>query len=111
MGLSFGTLYGLPKIHKPKPVPFRSILAAYNLPNFKLAKYLVPLLSNLTTNQYSVKNSYEFTDIITQINSKHYLVSYDIESLFTNIPIDETINIILNHLFPASDSMYAICRC
>ena len=46
---SFATLYGSPKVHKGPSVPLRPILAAYNLPNYKLAKFLVPLLSHLTT--------------------------------------------------------------
>ena len=34
----FGILYGSPKVHKGPSVPLRPILAAYNLPNYKLAK-------------------------------------------------------------------------
>ena len=30
MGSSFGIMYGLPKVHKSRPVPLRPILAAYN---------------------------------------------------------------------------------
>jgi hypothetical protein len=98
-GSSFGLLYGSPKVHKPAPIPLRPILAAYNLPNFNIAKYLVPLLSPLTTNQFSVKNSFEFSKTIQDINPKHFLVSFDVESLFTNVPLNETIEIILNALF------------
>ena len=48
-----GILYGLPKIHKAdfaSKFQFRPIFAAYNTPSFNIAKYLVPVLSSLTTN-------------------------------------------------------------
>ena len=105
-GSSFGILYGLPKVHKGPSLPLRPILAAYNLPNYKLAKCLVPLLSHLTTNNYSVKNSFEFASFITKQNSNQFLVSCDVESLFTNVPTQETIDIILNKLFPTTDATY-----
>ncbi len=103
-GSSFGLLYGLPKVHKPAPVPIRLILAAYNLPSYKLAKFLVPLLSPLTTNRYSVKKSFEFPQNVQSIDPNNFLVSYDVESLFTNVPLHETIDIILNLLFSSYQS-------
>ena len=42
-----GILYGLPKVHKHN-VPIRPILSAVGTYNFKLAKFLVPLLCPLT---------------------------------------------------------------
>ena len=39
-------------------------------------------------------------------SSNQFLVSFDVESLFTNIPIYETITIILNKLFPSDDARY-----
>ena len=105
-GSSFGILYGSPKVHKGRSLSLRPILAAYNLPNYRLAKHLVPLLSHLTTNSHSIKNSYDFTNFITKQSSNQFLVSYDVESLFTNVPTHETINIILEKLFPSSDVLY-----
>ena len=106
-GTSFGALYGLPKIHKGRTVPLRPILAAYNLPNYKLAKFLVPVLSHLTTNEHSIVNSYSFSESLhAKVKSDQFLVSYDVESLFTNIPLHETIEIILNRLFPTPGSLY-----
>ena len=48
-----GILYGQPKVHKTviNNIPqFRPILSAINTPVYKLAKYLVPILSPLTVN-------------------------------------------------------------
>ena len=105
-----GILYGAPKIHKlsfSTEFPFRPIFAAYNTASYKLAKFLVTALSPLTTNDYTIENSYSFVNSISQVNiaDKLYMVSFDAENLFTNIPFYETIHICLKHLFPASNSV------
>ena len=45
-----------------------------------------------------------FCRLITQINFIA-MVSFDVENLFTNIPVHETIDICLKYLFPASNSV------
>ena len=64
-------------------MPLRPIFAACGTPTYKLAKYLVPLLSSLTINQFTVKNSYEFANDLqsVKINRNAVLASFDIESL------------------------------
>ena len=105
-GTSPGILYGLPKIHKTG-VPMRPILAAYNTPSYNLSKFIVSKLNHLTTNEFTIKNSYEFAELLTNTSNKDYIMcSFDIKSLFTNIPLDETINIILNELTPNLDSKF-----
>ncbi|KAG1652534.1 hypothetical protein GQR58_026230 [Nymphon striatum] len=104
-----GILYGLPKIHKPDfstKFQFRPIFAAYNTPSFKIAKYLVSILSNLTFNSYSVKDSFQFADEIRSFPNadRYFMASFDVESLFTNVPIHETIDICISKLFPSKDS-------
>jgi hypothetical protein len=99
-----GILYGLPKIHKPSfgvNFPFRPIFAAYNTPSFNLATFLVPILTPFTTNEYTVECSYKFVDRVQSIDSanNYFMASFDIESLFTNIPLGETIEICLNFIF------------
>ena len=103
-GSSFGILYGLPKVHKNN-VPLRPILAAYNAPNFNLAKFLVPILNKLTSNPYTLLNSATFIPQILRQNANSFMVSFDVQSLFTNVPLQETIDIILNKLFPTPDSI------
>ncbi|KAG0425394.1 hypothetical protein DMUE_6035, partial [Dictyocoela muelleri] len=92
-------LYGLPKIHKPN-IPLRPIISAINSPNYNLAKFLVPILDPLTKTQYTLTDTIDF---IICLNSSSFgtcfMTSFDIESLYTNLPISETINIITNELF------------
>ena len=104
-GSSFSVLYGLPKVHKEN-IPLRPILAAYNSPNFSIAKFLVPLLNDLATNQYTLTNSAKFIPEISQQNTNSCMVSFDVQSLFTNVPLSETIDIILNKLFPTEDTLF-----
>ena len=73
-----GILYGLPKVHKTdfsSKFQLRPIFAGCsNTPSFGLANYLVPVLAHLTTNQYTVNNSYEFGERIRQVPNADQLV-------------------------------------
>ncbi|XP_050505419.1 uncharacterized protein LOC126883792 [Diabrotica virgifera virgifera] len=100
-------LYGVPKVHKTGGT-LRPILSSINTPNYLLAKYLFPHLQILTENEFTVKYTFSFAKEITN-QDRHkdgIMVSFDVESLFTNVPLDETINIIINSLFPSSNSNF-----
>ena len=104
-GSSYGVLYGLPKIHKEN-IPLRPILAAYNNPNYQIAKYLVPLLQPYANNQYSLLNSASLVPDILPQDVDLYMVSFDVTSLFTNIPLQATVEIILNKIFYEDDYLF-----
>ncbi len=62
--------------------------------------FFVPILSNLTTNQFTIKkNSYYFIKELLDINISGtvFMASFDIKYLFTNIPLVETIDICVDH--------------
>ena len=87
-------LCGNLKIHKPvvKNLPkFRSILLAINTLGYNIAKFLKSILQPLTHNAFTIKDSFNFAKEITY-DSSLYMASLDVESLFTNIPLNETIN-------------------
>lgn len=94
-----GILYGLPKTHKAN-VPMRPILSAIGTFNYQLAKHIVKLLSPFTSSEYCVGNSFDFAHEITKYrNANSYVMaSFDVASLFTSIPLDETIDIALEYL-------------
>ena len=96
-----GILYGNPKVHKPvvdNMSKFRPILSAINTPGYNLAKFLIPILETLTHNEFTVKDSFSFAKEITKYDSALFMASLDDESLFTNIPLKETINNCVNDL-------------
>lgn len=99
-GPSLGVLYGLPKIHK-EGCPIRPILSACNTPQYSLAKYLVPILSPLTKNIYTTPDSFSFAKELCNLDYKFETVmaSFDVKSLFTNIPLHETLDIIEDKFF------------
>ena len=97
-----GIMYGLPKVHKivTDGLPsFRPILSAIGTPTYKLAKFLVPILEPLATNEYTIKNSFTFAEGLQSFDSKLVMASFDIESLFTNISLQETIDLCVENLF------------
>ena len=79
---------------------YRPIFAAYNVASYKLSKYLADILSPLSTNEFSLKNSHEFRKQIEDIpNCNHlFMASFDITDLYTNIPLSETIDICMQLL-------------
>ena len=60
---------------------------------------VVPLLRWFTLNNHNIRNSFEFANDIIQQNSGLFMASVDIDSHFTNISLDETINISKELLF------------
>ena len=62
--------------------------------NYNLSKYLCSLLTPILPNQHCTKDSFTFEKETNQVSlSNTFLVSYGVNSLFTNIPLDETIDI------------------
>ena len=95
-------LYGLPKIHNvDEKVSLRPILAFIRTFNYALANTLQSMLSSIVNNEAIIKDSFAFVEELRTLpNStwKCQMVSFDIVSLSTNIPLSETIEIILNHM-------------
>ena len=97
-------IYGTSKMHKfsssdsfPKLRPIVSSIGTFN---YNLARFLCDLLSPLVPNDYSCKDTFSFVSQIKNANlSKKFLVSYDVTSLFTNVPLQETIDIGINLIF------------
>ena len=91
---------GLPKTHK-EHLAMRPILFATQTYNYRLAKWLEEKLQPLFYNKYTITNTFDFVSEIRelQINSGDILVSYDVSLLFTNVPLEETIQILADKAF------------
>ena len=97
-----GILYGRAKIHKPIKdgvPPFRPILSDIGTPTYKLAKFFVPLLAPLTSNEYTITDSFSFAEELLSFDSNLVMASFDVESLFTNIPLKEAVDLCVDILF------------
>ena len=82
--------YGLPKIHKPN-APLRPIVSYVNHALYATSKYLAKLLSPFSRTFPSfVQDSTHLCEILkdVEIDNDHVLVSFDVKSLYTSVPID-----------------------
>ena len=69
------------------------------MPTYKLAKFLLPFLTLLTQNKYTVTGSFHFAEEICKQYPNLCMASLDVDSLFTNISLDETIDICIDSLY------------
>ena len=96
-------IYGTPKMRKFSSDSFpklRPIVSSIGTFNYNIASFLCDLLWPLVPNAYSCKDTFSFLSQIKNVNlSKKFLFSYDVTSLFTNIPLQETIDIAINNIF------------
>ena len=93
-------LYGLPKIHK-KDVPFRPIVSQIDTPTYKLAQHVAKVLSPLRGHTTSyVRDSYHFVSGLKDLKlaNNETMVSFDVQSLFTSIPMKDCIKIVKRKL-------------
>ena len=96
--LSFGTCHEVNIIHK-SGAPLRPIVSAIGSYSHNLAKYLTGIIKPYANNEYTVKDSFSFVNELLCFPSVPFMCSFDIVSLFTNIPINETIEICLDKLY------------
>ena len=94
-------LYGLPKTHK-EGAPLRPILSMIGSSQHKVAKWLAQLLDPVLKfcSNHCVKDSFDFARFIRSFPSTDkFMVSFDVCSLFTCIPILETTDICTDLLY------------
>ena len=107
------SLDGLCKVHKDIidncPL-FRPVLSAINIPTYKLAMFLVPILKSLTSNKYTLKDSFAFAEEIVEQDSEFFMRSLEADFLFTNIPLEENIDICTNTLFENTEKVKGLSK-
>nr|CAI5854710.1 unnamed protein product [Callosobruchus analis] len=78
-------------------IPLRPIVSTIQSPFSKLAKYLKDILNNIINKNPSyIKDSWHFKEKIKNINipNNYKIISLDVVSLYTNVPIDLALRII-----------------
>ena len=94
-------MYGLIKTHKQNN-PIRPIINTVGSAAYKLSKYLVEILTPLVgtiSDSHIIHNE----DLINKLNSKipsykYNLVSFDVTSLFTKVPINDLLGYLKTEL-------------
>ena len=115
-------LYGLVKTHKENN-PMRPIISSTGSITYNLSRYITKLLSPLlgTISGSHLVNSVDLVEKLSNINFSPNikLVSFDVCSLFTKVPIDSILEYLSNELvnhdlpLPLSDviSLIKLCIC
>jgi len=82
--------YGLPKVHKAG-CPYRIIISSIDSPIYSLATFLHNIINNnIPAAKSRIDNSFLLVDSLNnkKLENDSFLISLDVVSLFTNIPID-----------------------
>ena len=82
--------YGLPKVHKPD-VPLRPIVSTIGSVTYNIAKHVASILAPMVgRTNFHVKDSKDFVQFTRTLNlaDDETMVSFDVESLFTSVPVD-----------------------
>ena len=90
-------LYGLPKIHialVDRFPNYRPIISQIVSPTYEIAKYLLDFISLITKNEYKLRHLFEFVSMIDKQDHNSFMCNFDIDPLFTNFPLEETIEIV-----------------
>ena len=103
-GSSTARIYGLPKLHKLKSdsdvLKLRPIISSIGTYNYNLSKFLANKLTPFIDYQFCATDSFSFVKEIKEVSfNSNFLISFDVCSLFTMIPLSETIDIAVNLIF------------
>lgn len=89
--------YGLPKIHKPQ-LALRPIISCISSPNSKISQLITDILTRAydKDNRYYIPDSFHFSNLVNNmvLPPGFVIVSFDVVSLFTNIPVNLFLDII-----------------
>ena len=95
-----GYIYGNLKTHKSlTDPPMRPIISQIPSPTYTIAKKIDKIISPYMPAKYMLKSTAEFLDLLRQQKPQGIMSSLDVESLYTNVPVRDTIDIILKNVY------------
>jgi len=91
------------KVREPSSAPpLRPIVSSTGTYNYNLAKFLCTLLDPHISSDFCARDTFSFVNEITKLRtSDKLMVSFDVESFFTNIPLSESIDLAVDYTFSA----------
>ena len=90
---------------------FRPIIDQTGTSTYNCSKVMVEYLKPLCQNEYSIKDTHCFSEMLRDLpplNNDEEYVLYNVDSLFTNMPLKETIDYILEEIY-VNKKMDPIC--
>ena len=102
-----GLFYGTAKVHKLKigdglkELNVRPIISNIGTATYETAKYPNTLLTPLTKSQYNILSTGDFIQKMKteRIPKGFEMISFDVENLFNNVPLNQTRDIILPKVY------------
>ena len=103
-----GLFFGLAKVHKLKDdqksvenLPLRPVISNIGTSTYQISKYMASLLAPLTKSKQNIESTQDFINKLRtlRIPEGYKMVSLDVVSLFTSVPLEYTIQIILDKVF------------
>ena len=81
--------------------PIRPIISQIPTPTYHLAKTLNRILTPYVPSKYCLQSSSEFLEALrdTHPSERSSISSLDVESLFTNVPVEDTIQMIIQRVY------------
>ena len=81
--------------------PARPVVLMIDPPEYNLAKFLDQIIKSYILNQFMLDSTFHLFDKLKEFSSSpnQIMVSFDIVSLFTNVPLEDTINMIGNYIY------------
>ena len=100
-----GYAYGNVKTHK-QGNPLRPIISQIPTATYTLAKKLNDILTPFIPKDYALSSAQDFLELLKAAPAakNHVIASLDVESLFTNVPVDRTIQMILDRVYRCEDT-------
>ena len=83
--------------------PLRPIISQIGTAVYDVAKQLNDIITPYMPKERMIESSYEFIEICKTIDNAKFIASLDVESLFTNVPVKETIDIIIENVYNNPD--------
>ena len=113
-----GKFYGTAKIDKlsqcdqVEKLLIIPIISSIDTSTCRLAKHLAKLLSSLSISQITVKSIKDFIQKLRTVKvlKGHQMVSFDVKTLFTNVPLEYIIDLVLKQIYEIHETSTSITR-
>lgn len=105
----------IPKLSQGEQVdrlPIRPIIPNINTVTYQVAKYIATLTSPLSTSEYTVKTTKDFIEKIrtVKVTKGYRMLSFDVKALFTNEPLEHTIDLVRKRIYENHEISTSITR-
>ena len=95
-----GCLYSKPQIHKRlRDPPLSLIISKIGTVTYETSKCLNSIIVPYMPRKFNIKSTYAILALLRSSECPRQIASLDVENLFTNVPVDEAIEIILKSVW------------